>query len=230
VERRIKAVWFDVDGLWVPGGGRTVNNIYQGLFSDGHEVPYGRIRDLYKKSKETRDYKRGEMDPDEWWRWFIDGLGVNTTRSRLFNLMVQDSEADPAVVEFAAELRRAKITTGILTNANPDRTEYLDRTLRFRDQVDIFLPSYDIHSLKPSPVAFYKIKTTTEEKLGSAVPEENILMGDDQAVYVNKLISLGFHGFHYPPRGAAAFKRFYHDLQSGALVRTAPGVYVAAEK
>lgn len=183
----IKAVVFDLDGVYFEGG---TERFIESLISN-----YGILKDdivrVYLKSEEMQKYKRGEIDSNAFWQYAIQEWGINVTREEIVKLLIDSYSVNPQTESFVKELKSKGIKTAICTNNFLDRFENLKRKFNLDTHFDVIVTSYQEGITKPSDEIFNILAT----RLG--LQPNEILMSDDREANVEALQRLGFEAFLY---------------------------------
>ncbi len=189
----IKAVVFDLDGVYFEGG---TEKFIESLITN-YSLTKDQIVAVYLKSQEMQKYKRGEIDSDNFWHYALKEWGINTTREEIVKLLIDSYSINPQTEEFVKELKAKGIKTAICTNNFPDRFENLKTKFNLDTNFDVIVTSYQEGITKPTDEIF-KILA---ERLG--LQPNEILMSDDREANVEALQRLGFEAFLY--QGLADF-------------------------
>lgn len=196
----IKAVVFDLDGVYFEGG---TERFIEALISK-YSLTKEDVTRVYLKSDEMQQYKRGEIDSDSFWNFAIREWKIQATRNELVNLLTASYEVNSATVTFVTDLRDKGIKTAICTNNFPDRFENLKTKFELDKHFDVIVTSYEEGITKPSEEIFNILAAKLELK-----PAE-ILMSDDREANVETLVALGFNAFLY--QGLDHFKTNVNNL------------------
>ncbi|HLC33147.1 MAG TPA: HAD-IA family hydrolase [Candidatus Nanoarchaeia archaeon] len=195
VLKNIRAVVFDLDGVYFESGTQTFIKKLQETFSLSEDE----IKEVYLKSQQMQEYKKGLMSGDVFWAFAIKTWGIKVTKEELLNLLVQSYEENPATIEFILHLRKKGVKIAACTNNFKERIEGLQKRFGFKNNFDVFVASCEEGVLKPDPAIFKIIA----KKLGLS-PQE-ILMSDDSEKVIDVLKDSGFQAFLY--KGLADFKK-----------------------
>ncbi|KXK27601.1 MAG: Beta-phosphoglucomutase [candidate division WS6 bacterium OLB20] len=183
----IKAVVFDLDGVYFEGGTET----YISSLVNKYGLSKQDIVDVYLKSEEMQRYKCGVISSEEYWNYAISTWEIDATREELVELLISSYNTNPDTVSFVETLRDQGIKTAICTNNFPDRFESLKERFNLSASFDVIVTSYEEGITKPSPQIFQTLASRLDLK-----PNE-ILMSDDHEVNVEALKQLGFDAFLY---------------------------------
>jgi putative hydrolase of the HAD superfamily len=155
-------------------------------------------------------YDRGDLTAETYWHKAAAGAGIVLTPTQLTDLIAADvdywSTLNPPMLEWAQQLQRAGIPTGILSNM-PDAME---TGLRARHQwIDAFDHNTWSHSLnlaKPEPAIYLHAAQ------GLRTPPENILFLDDKAENIEAAHAVGMQAIQYTTHAA-----FVHEMHARGL-------------
>ncbi len=183
----IKAVVFDLDGVYFEGGTER--------FIESLTSKYGITKDnivkVYLKSEEMQKYKRGVIDSNSFWAYAIKEWNIQATREELVDLLISSYSVNPKTEDFVKELKSKGIKNAICTNNFPDRFENLKRKFQLDSHFDVIVTSYEEGITKPSDEIFKILASKLNLN-----PRE-IVMSDDREINVEALKRLGFEAFLY---------------------------------
>ena len=153
-------------------------------------LPIPRFQHLYWKFR--MPYDRGELTGDSYWASVAAEDGQVLDRKQVAELTTLDAESwsrpNRATIEWVAQLRRAGLGLGLLSNMPFEISRYLTAHCDWLALFDSFTFSCDVGQVKPDP-AIYQICL---EKLKLAAAE--VLFLDDIAANVEGACALGIHG------------------------------------
>jgi epoxide hydrolase-like predicted phosphatase len=192
---KIAAVVFDLDGVYFEHG---TERFIEKLRTTYHLSPDA-VKEVYLRSSQMQQYKRGEITGEEFWSYAIETWGISTTAEELLQFLADSYTQNPKVVELVHQLRKKGIKTAVCTNNFPERIAVLDKKFNFKKDFDVFITSYEEGVLKPQAQIF-KIMA---QRLG--IEPAHIIMSDDKPENVEALQKLGFQSFLYV--GFDDFKR-----------------------
>jgi putative hydrolase of the HAD superfamily len=198
----IKAVVFDLDGVYFLHGTQRFLETVATRFNVDPE----QVKQLYLRSEQMQQYKKGLIGDETYWNWFVRELAIETTIEELLQILPTGYEVSAEAVALNKELRAQGIKTAICTNNFPARIKVLNAKFNFLQDFDVVVCSYDQGSTKPDPQIFEALTT----KLG--LPKAQIYMSDDRSDNVAALKQLGFSANLY-----LDFKTFKLDLENHGL-------------
>lgn len=168
----IKAVTFDLDGVYFPSG---KNNFIKAL--EQLEVSEDEARQVFLKSDEMNKlYKNGKMTDDEFWMWASKEWKLDKRPDELIDLMIGGYDVDQNVVETVKRARANGYKTLVCSNNFPARVNGLQEKFRFLDNFDVAVFSFEVGESKPSEKIF------TELVKRADLPAESIIFADDNPV------------------------------------------------
>lgn len=185
--KMVKAVVFDLDGVYFEGGTENFINSLVIKYSIGRDL----IAQVYLKSEMMQKFKRGEISSDVYWNYAISSWEIDATKDELVELLISSYSANPETVTYVEKLRSAGIKTAICTNNFPDRLENLKSKFGLSDKFDIIVASYEEGITKPDDEIFMRLAQRLD-----LLPAE-IVMSDDKEDNVVALQRLGFNAFLY---------------------------------
>lgn len=198
----IRAITFDLDGVYFPDGKGNFINALGGL-----GVSESEARRVFLKSKEMNElYKIGTMTDDEYWTWAASEWKLDITPEALIQLLLQGYDIDENVVSAVKTVRENGYKTLICSNNFPARVNGLQGKFHFLDNFDVHVFSYEIGAAKPSEIIF-------SELIGRAnVPAESIIFADDSPENLEGAKKLGITTFLYQ-----GFDAFVRELQKAGV-------------
>lgn len=165
----IKGVILDLDGVYFQDGTKN--------FLDNVALKFGvsrdKVADLYLKSDEMMKYKRGEIDRETFWNFFINELGIESTMEELLNILQEGYNQNPIARNILHVLKKDGIKSIICTNNFRERINVLNQKFNFVDDFDLTIFSYDFGMLKPDLIS--KVIETSGLK-----PEEILFLDDSE--------------------------------------------------
>jgi putative hydrolase of the HAD superfamily len=155
-------------------------------------------------------YDRGDLTAVTYWHKAAAGAGIVLTPTQLTELIAADtdlwSRLNPPMLEWAQQLQRAGIPTGILSNM-PDAME---AGLRARHPwIDAFTHNTWSHSLnlaKPEPAIYLHAAQ------GLRTAPKNILFLDDKAENIEAAHAVGMQAIQYTTHAAFVHAMHARDL------------------
>ena len=134
-------------------------------------------------------YDEGKLSGMAFWEKFGRDAGLNFTPERIAELNLLDAQhwttSDPVMLAWHAELKRAGLKTGILSNMGDSVLENMEREFKWIHDFDVLVWSYQLGLAKPD-AAIYKALL---DRLG--VPASETLFIDDRVVNVEAARRLG---------------------------------------
>lgn len=183
----IKAITFDLDGVYFPNGKAT---FIKALAE--HGVSEDEAKRVFLKSNEMNNrYKLGTMSDDEYWAWAAKEWNVGLSPKDLANLLVASYSVDPQVEEVVKSARQHGYKTLICSNNFPARVNGLQERFGFLDNFDAAVFSYEVGATKPSEAIF------TELVKRSGVFADSIVFADDDEDNLSGAKALGINAFMY---------------------------------
>ena len=124
----IKAVVFDLDGVYFEDG---TENFIQAL-TKKYGLTDQQVREVYLRSDEMQEYKRGRMTGEQFWNYAIGSWCIDTTQEELLQLLVDSYEENPQTVELISKLRKRGVKTAVCSNNFKERIDGLDQRFHLR--------------------------------------------------------------------------------------------------
>lgn len=184
---RIKAVVFDLDGVYFESG--TSNFVIS--LKRVYGLTQRQIEDVYLKSSEMKKFKHGEITSLDFWEFALQKWNVETTRNELIAMMLSSYNVREETQRYVENLRKLSVKTAICTNNFSDRIEGLKERFNLAKYFDSIVVSCEIGAAKPCAQIFNHLA----DKL-NLMPNE-IVMSDDKESNVVALQELGFEAFLY---------------------------------
>ena len=155
-------------------------------------------------------YDRGDLNAKSFWHTAASGAGIVLTPQQFAGLVAADTEywstLNPPMLAWVAQLQRAGIPTGILSNM-PDAME---AGLRARhawiESFDHHTWSHAVNLAKPEPEIYYHAAQ------GLQTPPENILFLDDRSENIAAALAAGMQAIQYTDHSI-----FEHEMQARGL-------------
>lgn len=185
VNARIKAVVFDLDGVYFENG--TQN--FVASLKDVYGLTQRQIEDVYFHSEEMKKLKRGEIACLRFWEFAVRKWEIEATPKELVGMMLSGYAVREETQLFVEKLRVRGIKTAVCTNNFSDRLEGLKQKFSLDKRFDEIVASYTIGISKPNPEIFRYLAGTLNLQ-----PNE-IIMSDDKESNVATLRELGFEAF-----------------------------------
>ena len=194
----IKAITFDLDGVYFPNGKA---NFIKALVNLG--VAEDEAKRVFLKSDQmSQVYKNGKMTDEEFWTWAAEEWKLNKTPQELIDLLIAGYDVDQRVVETVRKARANGYKTLICSNNFKAQIEGLQRKFGFLDDFDALALSYEIGASKPSEAIFQELI----KKAG--VPAQTIVFADDNQENLSGAKNLGIATFLYE-----GFDKFIEQLK-----------------
>jgi putative hydrolase of the HAD superfamily len=145
-------------------------------------------------------YDRGDLTADTYWHKAAAGAGIVLTPTQLTELIAADtdlwSQLNPPMLEWAQQLQRAGIPTGILSNM-PDAMEAgLRARYQWIEAFDHNTWSHSLNLAKPEPAIYLHAAE------GLQTPPANILFIDDKAENIEAAHAVGMQAIQYTTHAA----------------------------
>lgn len=183
----IKAITFDLDGVYFPDGKAKFVKVLQ-----EHNISEDEAIRVFLKSNEMNEqYKLGIMSDEAYWTWAAKEWKISLTPKELQALLIGCYSVDPKIEELVRSVRRHGYRTLICSNNFPARVRGLQERFGFLDNFDVAIFSYEQGVVKPSKAMFEKLVTR------SGVSAEEIAFADDDAVKISGAKELGIAAFVY---------------------------------
>lgn len=194
----IKAITFDLDGVYFPDGKANFIAALQ-----KHGVPEAEAKRVFLKSDEMNNrYKLGKMTDDEFWTWAVKEWGLDATPQELINLLIASYSVDTHVAAVVKSARNHGYKTLICSNNFPARVNGLNERFHFLDNFDVAVFSYQVGAVKPSEAIFTELIKQSGESAAS------IVFADDDAEKLTGAEALGIQTFLY-----VNFEHFTNKLE-----------------
>jgi HAD superfamily hydrolase (TIGR01509 family) len=195
----IKAITFDLDGVYFPDGKANFIKVLQ-----KHGISEDEAKRVFLNSDEMNEqYKLGTMSDGEYWTWAATEWKTILTPKELQTLLINSYSVDAGVEELVQSVRQHGYKTLICSNNFPARVKGLQERFNFLDNFDTSVFSYEVGATKPSEIIF------TELVKRSGVLAEEIAFADDNPAKLSGAKAIGITAFVY--RG---FDEFIKELKS----------------
>ncbi len=156
------------------------------------------------------DYDRGTLSGIAYWHKAAAGAGIALTPTQLSDLIAADTDLwtqlNAPMVDWAQQLQRAGLRTGILSNIGDAMAAGLLRKFDWISAFDHCTWSYSLNLAKPEAAIYHHAAE------GLATPPANILFIDDREENIAAALSTGMQAIQY--RDHAAFE---HEMQTRDL-------------
>jgi putative hydrolase of the HAD superfamily len=157
--------------------------------------------------KFRHDYDRGALTGRAYWQAVAADTGVTLDDAQISALSAADVDVwtspNPPMVEWARQLQRAGIRTGILSNIGDCIAEGVRAKLPWLTGFDHCVWSHALGMAKPDPAIYVKAAEALH------TPPEAILFIDDREENIRAAAALGMQTLHYTSH--AAFEREMRD-------------------
>jgi putative hydrolase of the HAD superfamily len=195
----IKAITFDLDGVYFPNGKA---NFIKNLDSLG--VSESEARRVFLQSDQmNKVYKNGLMTDKDFWAWAAKEWGFTGVWLELPDLMVSGYDVSPEVASIVRGVRENGYKSLICSNNFPARVNGLNNRFKFLEDFDAWVFSFDVGESKPSEKIFRELI-----KRSGVAPQE-IVFADDHEENVTAARKLGITAFVYE-----GFDKFIDRLRS----------------
>jgi len=193
----IKAITFDLDGVYFPKGKKEFLN---SLISLG--VSRKNAEEVFFGDRMNKEYKLGKLTDDEFWSWAIKQWKLDLTPGEVIALMIKGYEVDKKVDELVKKCRENGYKTLVCSNNFPARISGLQKRFGFLKNFDIAVYSYEIGIAKPNSGIFKELVKRSKVK-----PEE-IIFADDDSEKISGAKEIGIQAFIYE-----GFDKFIKELE-----------------
>ncbi|MGI5898047.1 MAG: HAD family hydrolase [Candidatus Dojkabacteria bacterium] len=183
----IKAIVFDLDGVFFENGTETFINSLQ----EKYHLEKTQIKDVYFKSQQMQDYKKGKILGDEYWAWATKTWKISATKKEIIDLLINSYSVKEQTKQYVENLRSRGIKTAICTNNFPERLNGLKEKFSLNEYFDTIVASFEVGITKPSPEIFEELSKQLDCK------HSEIIMSDDKEDNVLVLKQLGFNAILY---------------------------------
>ncbi len=162
------------------------------------QVPLDRFRQTYGQFR--HDYDRGALEAAEYWQKIGEANGVTLDGAQVVQLRKADvtmwGRLNPAILEWAKDLRLAGFKTAVLSNMHYDMVEHIQQNGEWTKVFDFLALSSAIGMAKPEPDIFqYCLK-------GLGVSAEEAMFIDDRDTNIEAAVRLGIAGIVAPTTDA----------------------------
>lgn len=183
----IKAITFDLDGVYFPDGKAKFLEAIEAL-----GVTQDEAKRVFLKSDEMNEqYKNGKMTDEEYWSWAAKEWQVEKSPEELMVLLIASYSVSEEVAQVVRTVRKNGYKTLICSNNFPARVNGLQERFSFLDDFDAAVFSYEVGANKPSEKIFAKLIQK------SGVEANEIVFADDNADNLAGAEALGITTFLY---------------------------------
>ncbi|MCL5003816.1 MAG: HAD family phosphatase [Patescibacteria group bacterium] len=195
----IKAVTFDLDGVYFPVGKEKFIQSLVGLGISDSEAR----RVFLKSGQMNKLYKNGKMTDEEFWTWAAKEWGFAGSWNDLTDKLITGYAVDPDVAGVVKSIRRRGYKTLICSNNFRARVDGLQEKFKFLDDFDAAVFSYEVGESKPSEKIFKELIRR------SVVEPSEIVFTDDNPERLAGAKNLGITTFLYE-----GFNKFVERLRT----------------
>jgi len=167
----IKGIIFDLDGVYFKNGTKHFLENISHKFNVDMEL----VREVYLRSHEMGQYKKGEISGDIFWGYAIKKWGIKSTKRELLNILQEGYQINKPAADLIQKLRKKGIKSIICSNNFKERIEILEEKYNFLKDFDFVVLSYNYGILKP------QLLEKVVEKTGFR-PEEILVIDDGKMV------------------------------------------------
>ena len=182
----IKAITFDLDGVYFPKGKKE---FMDSLINLG--VTKTKAEEVFFGDKMNQEYKLGKLTDDEFWTWALKKWGLDISVKDVTDLMIKGYAVDSEVEEVVRKVRRNGYKTLICSNNFPSRIKRLQDRFNFLNDFDIAVYSYEVGIAKPDKRIFQELVNQ------SGVEPKEIIFADDDNEKISGAIEVGIQAFLY---------------------------------
>jgi putative hydrolase of the HAD superfamily len=158
------------------------------------QVPLGRFRHTYGQFR--HDYDLGALKAEEYWRKIGEANGVTLDGDQITQLREADvkmwGRLNPAILEWAKELRLAGFKTAVLSNMHHDMVQHIRAQDQWKECFDVLTLSSAIGMAKPEPEIFEYCLKQLNVSAGEA------LFIDDRDCNIDGALRVGISGIVAP--------------------------------
>ena len=151
-------------------------------------------------------YDRGDLTAEAYWNRTATGAGITLTPKQLTEVIAADtdlwSQINTPMLEWAHQLQRAGILTGILSNIGDGMSAGLTQRHAWIAAFDHRTWSHALRTAKPDASIFHYAAK------GLRTPPAKILFIDDNLENVAAAFAIGMHAIHYTTHNA-----FINDMR-----------------
>ena len=142
----IKVICFDLDGVYFLNG---KSNFLKALDELG--VSENGAKRVFLNSNEmNKQYKIGRMTDEEFWSLALKEWNLQMTTQDIMDLLINDYETNPFVVEYVKKVKDAGYKTAICSSNFPARINGLQKRFGFLDDFDVITKS----CVEPSEIVY----------------------------------------------------------------------------
>ncbi len=183
----IKAICFDLDGVYFTGAGKKAfHKALVELSGSEEKVSY-----VLYTSPEMRQFFTGKLSEDQLWDFVRHHLNINLSNKEFEDLWVKEYEIDEEVRKIVLQAKEKGYITCVCSNNNPVRVRALEERFNFLSNFDVQIFSYKVGFVKPSKEIFQALIDQ------SGVEPEEIVYSDDKEERLSGAKNLGINAFVY---------------------------------
>jgi epoxide hydrolase-like predicted phosphatase len=198
MEKSIKAICFDLDGVYFTNTGKK--GFHNRLVSDfglSEEV----VSQFLYKSETMSKFVRGQISPEEFCLKFQEITGTSFTVEQLAEYWTKDYQIDEKVRQVVLKARELGYKTCVCTNNNQIRLSFLRAKYNLNENFDVLVSSHEVGFCKPT-------KEIYEELLKRLnITGEDLVYSDDNADRLQGANELGINTFVFEN-----FEQFLSEL------------------
>jgi HAD superfamily hydrolase (TIGR01509 family) len=156
------------------------------------DLPEDRVREAaHVKLELVQSFDRGVVTPAEFKDRVCSALGLSLSYSRFYEIFNDVYTPNRPALDIARRLKAAGYVLVLLSNCDPERAAFIQKTFPETLVFDIRIVSYEVKLLKPEPAIYF----LALQRAG-AKAEECVFI-DDMAVNVEAARALGIASLHY---------------------------------
>ena len=183
----IKAITFDLDGVYFPDGKARFVEALAKLGVSEEEAK----RVFLKSDEMNQQYKNGTMTDDDYWSWATAQWKLDMKPNELTKLLIDSYSVSQEVADVVRSARKHGYKTLICSNNFPARVNGLQERFHFLDDFDAAVFSHEVGASKPSKKIFQALIDQ------AGVEPATIVFADDSADNLVGAESLGITTFLY---------------------------------
>lgn len=183
----IKAVTFDLDGVYFPDGKAKFLEAIEVLGVSQDEAK----RVFLKSDEMNKKYKNGKMTDEEYWSWAASEWKLDKSPEELMALLIDSYSVSEEVAQVVRTVRQNGYKTLVCSNNFPARVNGLQERFGFLDDFDAAVFSHEVGANKPSERIFAELIKK------SGVEANEIVFADDNADNLAGAEAFGITTFLY---------------------------------
>lgn len=183
----IKAICFDLDGVYFTGQGKKAfhQNLLQLVGDDT------KVSDFLYKSTEMHEFVTGKISEGDFWNAARTVLSLELNDKEFRDLWVKEYQIDQNVRDFVLAVKSKGYKTCICSNNNPARIAALEEKFQFLGDFDVRIFSYEVGFTKPAKKIFQALIDESQ------VQASELVYADDNADRIAGARELGINVFVY---------------------------------